>query len=317
MNGISVDQVAATAIGAQTTFKSLELGTTGGSSVGDCDSGYSCAYSRNISWLDTNTPNPKLTDPGLVFDRLFAGMDDSQTAEQQALRERWRSSVLDQVLEESRTLEGKLSTSDRAKLDEYMTGLRELESRIQGGGGGPTCAPGDRPDGPDYSLVTRAMSDLTVLALQCDLTRLVTFMLENGASGRSFDFLGVSGAHHELSHHSGDSSKIEALTTIDTWEVSEFAYLLSRLAATTEPDGTTLLDSTVAFLSSEISDGDRHNHDNLPVLLAGRAGGAITPGRHLEFPDRPIADLFLTMLDVVGAPQASFGIDGTGALDLG
>lgn len=314
-NGISVDQVAANVIGSQTSFKSLELGTTGGSSVGDCDSGYSCAYSRNISWLDENTPNPKMTDPGLVFDRLFAGADESLTAEQIEQRKRWRSSVLDAVLDDANTLQPQLSTSDRAKLDEYLTGVRELENRIQSTG--PGCTPGGRPeDAYTYAAVTRAMSDLTVLALQCDATRLVTFMLENGGSYRSWEFIGVTGGHHELSHHQGDPAKIDALVQIDTWEINELAYLVGRLAQVQEPDGSTLLDHTMVFFSSEISDGDWHNHDDLPVLLCGRGGGAVRPGRHVDLGRRTIADLYLSMLAAVGAPQATFGIDGTDPVDL-
>lgn len=316
VNGISVDQVAANAIGAQTSFKSLELGTTGGSTVGDCDSGYSCAYTRNISWLDENTPNPKITDPGIVFDRLFSGFDESLTTEQIEARKRWRKSVLDYVVDDANRLQPKLSVSDREKLDEYLTGVRALETRIEAEQ--PGCVPGTRPEPTsDYGALCDVMSDITVLALQCDLTRLVTFMLENGGSYRSWDFLnGVVGAHHELSHHQGDPAKLEMLARIGTYEIERFAYLAQRLQGTLEPDGTSLLDHTALFFSSEISDGDWHNHDDLPVVLVGRAGGAIRPGRHVDLGSRPIADLYLSMLDALGARQSSFGIDGTSPIDL-
>lgn len=314
-NGISIDQVIASEVG-DTPFSSLELGTTAGSSVGDCDSGYSCAYVRNIAWLDEDTPKPKQTDPQLVFNRLFSGYDLDLTASEAERRRVWRTSVLDHVLEDASELEPQLSRSDRNKLDEFMTGVRELELRILGGSG--DCAPTSRPVGRmSYADTVRAMTDLMVVALECDLTRVITFMMENGGSYRSFDFLGVTGAHHELSHHQGVPWKLESLTTIDAWEVEQFAYLVQRLGQTTDVDGASLLDNTVAMLSSEISDGDWHNHDDLPVLVAGRGGGAVTPGRHLVLPaERPIADLFLGIAGAAGVDRRRFGEDGRRPLAL-
>jgi hypothetical protein len=161
------------------------------------------------------------------------------------------------------------------------------------------------------------MSDLTVLAFECDVTRVVTFMMENGGSYRSFDFIGLTGAHHELSHHQNDASKLESLAQIDTWEIGEFAYLLERLSTTTDVDGNSLLHNSLSFLSSEISDGDWHNHNDLPVLLAGRAGGQLSPGRHKAFAtEEPIADLFIAMAELAGVTVGTFGQDGTGPLDL-
>ncbi len=315
-NGVSVDQVVAEAIASQTLFRSLELGTTGGSSVGDCDSGYSCAYTRNVSWLDEDTPNPKITDPGLAFDRLFAGFDTSQTLEQIERRKAWRTSVLDHVLEDANQLQPKLANSDQDKLDEFMTGVRELEIRVHSDLG--ECIPGTPPGlGLDYAATVRAMSDLTVLALECDMTRVVSFMLENGGSYRSFDFLGVTGGHHELSHHQGNTSSISGLTTINTWEIEQLAYLLDRMKSVVEVDGSTLLDNSLVYFSSEIADGDRHNHDDLPVLLCGSGGGAVQSGRHKRFAsEQPMADLFIAMADTAGVSVSSFGQDGTQPLDL-
>ncbi len=316
-NGISADQVAANHLQGLTPFKSLELGTTGGATVGDCDSGYSCAYSNNISWADLDTPNPKLTDPALVFDRLFAGTDPDLSAGQAAQRDAWRSSVLDHVLDEAAELRVKLGSSDQLRLDEYMTGVRELETRIQDAPTGE-CVPGVRPPiGLEYPTVVRLMSDLTLLALECDLTRVVTFMLENAASTRSFDFMGVTGAHHELSHHQDDPTKIESLTQINEWEMGELANLLEGMRRTTDVDGQSMLHNSLVFFSSEISDGNGHYHFDLPVLLAGRGGGLVAPGQHRVLPNKtPIANLYLTMLAAVGVPDTSFGIDGTAALDL-
>ena len=159
--------------------------------------------------------------------------------------------------------------------------------------------------------------DSTVLALSCDLTRTATFMMANGGSNRSYDFLGVTGAHHEISHHGGSTDNLQDLTTIDTWEVSMFADLVQKLGAVEEADGSRLLDHTLAYFSSDISDGDWHNHHDMPVLLAGGGGGALRSGRHVVLPDpTPMANLFMTMLAAAGAPQSSFGSDGTQALDL-
>jgi hypothetical protein len=315
-NGISVDQVAAAAFSGVTPFKSLELGTTGGTDVGACDGGYSCAYSKNISWADADTPIPKITDAALAFDRLFAGVDPTLSAADVEQRAAWRSSVLDHVLEESNELRPKLSASDQLRLDEYLTGVRDLETRIQTTT--TACEPGARPPvGLDYATTVRMMSDLTVLTLDCDLTRVVTFMLGNAASNLSFDFIGVTGAHHELSHHHDDPVKIDALTQIDTWEINELAYLLEQMQGTVDPSGSNLLDNSLVFFSSEISDGDTHHHYDLPVLLAGRGGGAVNPGQHRWLPNRtPIANLYLTMLDAAGVPTATFGQDGTELLDL-
>lgn len=316
-NGVSIDQVIAEGLGNATVFGSLELGAEGGLSIGNCDSGYSCAYSRNISWADENTPLPKSTDPSVVFDRLFAGFDTDLTQEDIDRRQRWRTSVLDHAMADANALNTRLSTSDRAKLDEYMTGIRELEQRLQNGEA-LTCVPGERPeDVQDYAAIVKAMTDLQVKALECDLTRVVSFMMENGGSYRSYDFIGVTGAHHELSHHQSDPTKLEGLSAIDTWEIEQFAYLLQQMDAITEANGATLLDNSLVLLSSEISDGDRHNHDDLPVLLAGSGGGYTTPGRHIDLgQETPIADLFIAMADAAGVAVPSFGQDGTQPLDL-
>ena len=315
-NGTSIDQIAAQQMGDQTLFPSLELGTEGGAPVGDCDSGYSCAYSRNISWSSPTTPTAKVTDPVLVFDRLFAGFDQSLTEEERDRRLRWRTSILDNVLGEATTLRGRLSTSDRSKLDEYMNGVRALEQRLSSGLGGE-CIPGDRPaDGVDFQTEVQLMSDLMVKAMECDLTRVITFMMENAGSNRSFDFLGISGAHHELSHHQGDFATTEQLVTIGAWEVEQYANLIQTMHGITEDNGLSMLDNSLVFFSSEIADGDGHHHTDLPVLLAGRGGGLVNPGRHLALSDEtPIANLYLAMVETLGVVQPSFG-DSTGSLDL-
>lgn len=315
--GPSVDQVAADFLEGQTRLRSLELGCEGGGSTGGCDSGYSCAYTRNISWRTATTPMPKEVNPRSVYDRLFAGFDPGETAEQIAKRRRYKQSVLDFVLADAQQLSARVGSRDRAKLDEYMTAVRELELRLDGATDGPSCEPFARPDGVpgDFQEHVRLMLDLVALAYQCDITRVASFMLGNGGSNRSYSFIGVSGAHHELSHHQGDASKHAALQTINTWEVQQLAYLLGKLKAAEDIDGNSVLDNTLVFFSSEISDGNSHSHYDLPVVLAGRGGGAVSPGRHVAYSGNPpIANLFISMLQSVGVSASSFGDDGSGPL---
>ena len=314
-NGISVDQVAAATVGAQTSFPSVQLGVDGGGSVGNCDSGYSCAYSRNISWAGPTTPLPKAVNPQLVFDRLFAGFDSRSTAEERAKRTRYRASILDYASGRARTLQARLGARDRAKLDEYLTSVRALEVRIAESDTAQ-CIAEDRPDRDvPFQEHARLMSDLMVLAFQCDQTRIVSFMLGNAGSGRAFPFLGVNGAHHEISHHQNQQENFDQLQIIDTWEVEQLAYLLQAMDAVDEGNGTTLLDNTLVFFSSEIEDGNAHRHSNLPVLLAGGGALGVDSGRHVVYRDNePIANLFVSMLQLSGVPAATFGDNGTGPL---
>lgn len=317
-NGISMDQVAAAELGKTSRIASLQLGIDGGSSVGDCDSGYSCAYARNISWASETQPLPKTVNPQVVWDLLFGGFDPLATAEEKARRELYKKSLLDHVSADAKTLRGRLGKTDAQKLDEYLTGVSELEKRIDGMGSGFTCAVPERPaDSLDYPGQVAVMNDLMALAFQCDITRVISFMLGNAGSGRSYEFIGVKGGHHELSHHQGLPENLAALQAIDTWEIQQLASLLEKLDAMPEGNGT-VLDSCAVFFSSEIEDGNTHSHHNLPVLLAGGLGGAFKPGRHLVYTqDEPIADLFIAMLQGAGVPAATFGDNGTGPLDLG
>jgi len=313
-NGISMDQVLANAIGDATRFPSLQLGSEGGSSTGGCDSGYSCAYARNISWAGPSTPLAKEVNPQAVFDRLFAGDDPGATMAAQRKRQLYKQSVLDFVKEDARALKTKLGKTDRGKLEEYETGVRELEQRLQTPLPAPTCTPGARPGaGGDYRDAVRAMCDLMVLAFQCDRTRVITYMLGNAGSNRVYRHLGISEGHHQISHHQGLAENLSRLVSIDIWELEQLAYLLGRMKAVVEPNGT-LLDNSLVFFSSEIEDGNAHRHTNLPIILAGRAGG-IRPGRHVRYSGGPpIANLFISMLGALGVPTTSFGLDGTAAL---
>jgi hypothetical protein len=314
-NGVSCDQVAAQALGSATLFPSLQLGIEGGIATGDCDSGYSCAYARNISWAGPATPLPCLVDPTILFERLFGAGTDGLPPEELARRTAMRASVLDYVRDDAERLQRRLGRADSLKLDQYLTGVRELEIRVQALGEG-MCEPGDEPSaGALLPESVRLMTDLTVQALECDLTRIATFMMGNAGSYRSHPHLGIGEAHHELSHHGDDPDKIADLVTIAQWEVEEFAYLVQRLSETSEADGSTLIDHTLALFSSEIEDGNTHYHRNMPVLLAGSGGGTVTPGRHVRYNEsEPIADLFIAMLSSFGVDVPSFGMDGTGPL---
>ena len=317
-NGISVDQVAARALGSATRIASLQYGVESGGGVGNCDSGYSCAYVRNISWASETQPLPKITAPEAAFESLFDGADRKSSSAERARRRRDRSSVLDYVNAEARGLTRALSIGDRAKLDEYLTGVRELERRIQQGADGVSCAaPSEPPRTLRYPEHVKVMLDLTVLALKCDTTRVVTFMLGNGSSTRSYEFLGVHGGHHDISHHQNRIENLDKLQKIDTWEVLQLAYLLQQMDAIDEGDGT-LLDHSAVFFSSEIEDGNTHAHYNLPVLVGGGLSGAIPTGTHLRTPyQAPLSGLFMTLLAGLGVPTARFGDDGVSPLALG
>ncbi len=312
-NGVSADQVAASALGGATPFASLQLGVAPGGNTGDCTAGYACAYTRNISWAAPDRPLPNLTDPRLAFERLF-GVDEGLPPELAALRANVRASALDLVREDASALSRRLSGEDRHKLDQYLTAVREVEERANALGG--ACEAGEPPPAslayPEHVAVT---NELLALALQCDLTRVVTFMLGEAASNQAFDFVGVPGAHHQISHHQGDPKNLADLVTIARWEVERFADLVARLDGIAEGEGT-LLDASLVLFSSEISDGDSHSHRELPVLLAGGGSGAHDPGRHLREPDRPFADLLLAMLRGAGLELDAFGADGTAPLPL-
>ncbi len=312
LNATSMDQVAAQALRSRTRYPSLELGVDAAEGVGDCERTYACQYLRHISWSSPTTPVAKEVDPRAVFERLFGAVPlDPASAEKQKRR---RQSVLDLVREDTEALQRKLGTADRRKLGEYLDSVREVETRIDGGSGG-TCEAGALPGVPlDVRDHTKAMIDLMVLAMQCDLTRVLSFMLGNGRSKRAFEFLGIQSAYHNISHHGGNSESIKAINAIKHWEVEQFAYLLERMKAVQEADGT-LLDNSLVYFGSEISEPNDHAYDNLPVVLAGRAGGQIKPGRHIRYAEeQSTGKLFVSMLATVGVDVPSFG-SGVGPLE--
>lgn len=317
--GISVDQVAANRVGGATRLRSLELSCDAARKSGSCDSGYACAYSFNMSWRSERQPASAESNPRLVFERLFGAGKGAERAANLEARLRNQRSILDFVTGEAAGLHIRLGNDDRRKLDEYLTGLREIEAQIVGFERSNVRDVPDRdlPDKPppSYAEHIRLLGDMLVLAFQTDSTRVATFMLAHDGSNRSFPEIGVPDGHHSLSHHENREDRLEKIARIDRFYAEQFAYLLGRLRDVKEADGSTLLDHAMVVYASGLSDGNRHNHSDLPVILAGRAGGRLVTGRHLKLAEAtPMSNLFLTMLDLAGAAEDRFG-DSTGRLD--
>jgi hypothetical protein len=316
--GISMDQVAANAIGHQTRFPSLELTCDEVRKAGNCDSGYSCAYQFNMSWRSPTQPATPEMNPRAVFERLFGSGSAAERAANLAARQARRRSILDFVAADARDLERRLGTADRRKLDEYLVGVREIERRVAGFDrpveGVPDLELPDRPP-REYRDHFELLADMLVLAFRTDSTRVATFILSHDGSNRTFPEIGVTEAHHEISHHQDRPERLELIAKIDRFYAERLATFLGKLATVPEADGRSLLDHSMILYASGICDGNRHNHDDLPVVLAGGAGGRLATGRHLRLPsERPMSDLFLTMLDLVGAPQERFA-DSSAPLD--
>ena len=321
-SGVSADQVLAEAIGKQTRFPSIELGVEPARQGGKCDSGYACAYSNNISWRSETTPSGAEINPRLVFERLFASSSPKFAKEGAGRRERQRKSILDFVLEDARTLSAKVGGSDKQKLDEYLTAVREIEERVEAAQRSVASVqhagiieayevPEVIPE--SYEEHARLMLDMIALAFQTDSTRIATCMLANEGSGRAYRNLGITRGHHELSHHQNNPDNLRQIREINRFHIRQFAYLISKLKAMPEGEGT-VLDHTMILYGAALADGNRHEHENLPLALAGRAGGSIMTGRHLRFAsETPMCNLLLTMVNKAGANVQRHG-DSTGTL---
>ncbi len=313
--GVSVDQVAASKVGTATRLPSLELSCDKGQEAGNCDSGYSCAYQFHISWRSETTPNPVEYDPRQVFERMFGRNRPGESAEKRALRQRYDKSILDVVLNDAKNLRSGLGRTDQRKLDEYLTSVREVELRLEKADQFASKLPDyAKPTGvpKDYEEHIRLMADLMVLAFQTDTTRIATFMLAHDGSNKSYPFIGVSDGHHDLSHHQGKEEKKQKIAKINRFHTSQLAYLLKKLKSTREGNGS-LLDQCMIVYGSGIADGNSHAHDNLPVILAGGGGGTLQPGRHVKLQKQPMTNLYVSMLDRMGAGVEHLG-DSTGKL---
>lgn len=317
--GISIDQVAAQKVGHLTRLPSLELSCDRARQSGRCDSGYSCAYQYNLSWQSPTTPMAPESNPRLAFDRLFGSGDESTDPKIRARERTYQSSILDFVLEDAKRLQKKLGATDQRKLDEYLTAVRDVEKRIENSRKfDASLSVGERRqairEGEGFQQQIRMMFDLMTLAFQTDTTRICTFLLAHDGSDRSYPFIGVRDAHHRISHHGRDAGKLSRIARIDRFHVEQFAYFLDKLKAEREGDRR-LLDNCMIMYGSGLADGDRHEHHNLPTILAGSGGGTIRTGRRLVVPRHtPMTNLFLSLTDRMGLKETRFG-DSTGRLE--
>ena len=309
--GISVDQVAAQEIGYQTRLPSLELGCERPRAAGRCDSGYSCAYQYNLSWKSESVPMPPEHNPKLAFERIF-GTSDADASKRQAISSEYNKSLLDFVLADTKSLSTKLGYTDRQKLDQYLSSVREIEQRIERSKKFAQDFPEfEKPAGipGDFREHLRLMFDMMVLAFQTDSTRISTFLQANDGSNRSFKQVGVNQGHHSLSHHQNNQEKISLIEKIDLFYIQNFAEFLGKMNSIQEGEGT-LLDNCAIVYGSGISDANRHRHNNLPVILAGGKNQGYKPGRHLVLPveeNIPMANLYLTMLERIGVKEDKLG----------
>jgi hypothetical protein len=313
---ISVDQVAAQRIGHLTRFPSLELTCDAVRKSGNCDSGYSCAYQYNLSWSGPTLPVAPEPNPRLVFERLFGAGPPAERGKNLAMLREQQRSILDFVLDDTKGLERELGKRDHQKLDEYLAGIREVERRIQQAErfkdipnpavATPSGIPGSFP----YHI--GLMFDMMILAFQTDSTRIATFLLANEGSNRTFPEIGISEGHHNLSHHFGKKEMMEKIGSIDRWYIERFARFLEKLESIKDIDGHSLLHNSMIVYGSGNSDGNRHTHSNLPIILAGGGGGSLATGRHVKFKGKPLNNLYLSMLDRLGVDGVARLGDSTG-----
>jgi hypothetical protein len=316
--GISADQIAAQQIGGQTRLPSLELSCDGGQRAGSCDSGYSCAYQFNLSWRsDTQPMNPEV-DPRQAFERLFGTRSERDSSEARSRRALFNKSVLDFALDDAKRLRSKLGANDGRKMDEYLTAIREIEMRIDRAEKFPAKIP-EGVEAPEmfetYEQHMALMYDILALAFQTDSTRIATYIVAHDGSNRPYPQIGVTEGHHDLSHHRNDEEKKAKIARINRYHTTQFARFLEKLKAIPEGEGT-LLDNSMIVYGSGISDGNQHSHFNLPVLLAGRGGGTIDPGRHIQADkDTPMTNLYVSLLDRMEVQANHIG-DSTGKLEV-
>lgn len=317
--GVSIDQVAAQRIGHLTRFPSLELTCDAVRKSGNCDSGYSCAYQHNLSWRSPTTPMAPEPNPRLVFERLFGAGAPGQRKKNYKLRQQQQRSILDFVMDDARALDHQLAYRDKQKLDEYLGSVRELELRIQQAERfKDTPDPAvETPPGipPSFQEHMQIMYDMLFLAFQTDSTRIATFLLAGDGNNRAYPEIGIPEGHHYLSHHRGQNEMMDKVAQIDQWYMRQFARFLEKMEQTKDVDGHSLLHNSMIVYGCGNSDGNRHTHVNLPVVLAGGGGGGLSPGRYLKLGGKPMCNLFLSMLDRVGVQDVERFGDSTGRLE--
>lgn len=302
--GISVDQVAAQRIGHLTRFPSLELSCDQVRKSGRCDSGYSCAYQYNLSWASPTTPMAPETNPRLVFERLFGAGAPNERQSNFQMRQATQKSLLDFVIDDARSLQRQLGRNDQQKLDEYLTGVRDIEQRIQRAENFGAL-PDPRADTPagipaNYGDHMDIMYELLAMAFETDSTRVSTLLLAGDGSNRAYPQIGIPEGHHYCSHHRNNEDLMEKIGQIDLYYMERFAKFLQRLDAKKDVDGQSILHNSMIVYGCGNSDGNRHTHDNLPIVLAGGGGGTLNPGRYTKLGGQPMSNLFLTMTDRMG-----------------
>ena len=314
--GISVDQVAAQALGQKTRLASLELGCEATRMVGSCDAGYSCAYQNSLAWRTPSMPMPPEINPRLVFERLYGSLQTSADPKEQNALNEDRRSVLDYVNERTKKLMATLGPTDKRKIDEYLTAIREIEKRISRveEENRQLTPEIEKPTGipSNFAEHVRLMHDLLVVAFQSDITRISTILYSREGSNRAYPELGFTDGHHPITHHRYLPDLIEKVTKINVYHVEQFAYFIGKLKSIQEGDGT-LLDSCMIVYGSSLSDGNKHLHEDLPTIIVGRGNGKLKTGRHLTYSETPMTNLYLTLLDKMGAPIERLG-DSTGRI---
>jgi len=314
---VSCDQLVANQIGHLTRFPSLEVGLEDARQAGDCDSGYSCAYTNNLAWRSETQPLPPVLDPKALFERLF-GDDAGLTPEQRARRNRNRRSILDFVSEDTRSLQSGLGPVDKRKLDEYLNSVREIEKQIEKAEkDNAQIDPGmDKPYGVPNGFAEhfRLMTDMITVAFQADLTRVVTFLVTHEGTSRAYREIGIADGHHPLTHHRNQVELMDKVARINLYHMQQFAEWVGRLKNTPDVDGS-IVDNSMLVYGAGLADGNSHIHSDLPTLMVGRAGGYIKPGRRVVYrKETPMCNLFLTMMDRMGLHMEEFG-DSTGHLN--
>lgn len=316
--GVSIDQLVAQQIGHLTRFPSLELTCDSVRKSGNCDSGYSCAYEYNLAWRSPTQPVSPEPNPRLVFERLFGTGTPADRGANLKRRQAEQHSILDFVLDDAATVQRKLNGRDRQKLDQYLTSVREIEQRIERTARMPVTDPGvEAPSGipASYDEHIALMFDMLLLAFQTDSTRVATMLLAGEGSNRTFTEIGLSEGHHNLTHHRNNSEMIAKVQEIDLWYVKQLGKFLEKMEGTIDADGRSLLHNSMIVYGSGNADGNRHTHSNLPILLAGAAGGHFKPGRYVKLPPTPLTNLFLNMTDRMGVPPLEKHGDSTGRID--
>ena len=315
--GISCDQIVANKIGQHTRFPSLEVGIEDARQAGDCDSGYSCAYTNNLAWRSETQPMPPILDPRAMFERLF-GSDVGLTPEERARKYKYRRSILDFVTTDTKKLQGELGPTDRRKLDEYLSSIRSIERQIEKAeNDNAQINPGmEKPYGvpADFAEHFKLMTDMITVAFQADLTRVLTFLVTREGTSRAYREIGIPDGHHPLTHHRNELAMMEKVAQINTYHMQQFAGWVEKLKSIKEGDNS-ILDNSMIVYGAGLSDGNRHTHEDLPTIIVGNGGGYIRGGRRIVYrKETPMSNLFVTLMDRMGAPVEHFG-DSTGRLD--